>query len=256
MTVAQRFLFETSFDAAGASGSMRKARPEAKLEPSEDAVALNEAAIEQARAEGYEAGLAEGQSAGRSAGFEEGRAKGQEEAQQTATQRSAEALELTAQTLQTLIDRKTEETEQAQSLTLTVLRTVLTKLYPVLANRHGLSEIEALLRDCLARLSEEPRVVVRVADSLYAARDERLGELAQQSGFESKFVLLSEPDLPHGDLRVEWADGGAERDTSGTIAEINGILDRALGETPVPSHPVPSQTSDDAPSSSAENLEG
>ena len=251
MTVAQRFLFDTSFDAAGASASVRKANTEAKSEPSEDAVALNQAAIEQARTEGYETGLAEGQSAGRSAGFEEGRVKGQEEAQQTATQSAADALELIAQNRQARIDQKTEERAQAQSQALTVLRTLLAKLYPVLAERHGLSEIEALLRDCLARLSDEPRIVVRVADSLYDALDGRLGDLAKQSGFEGKFVLLSEPELPHGDLRVEWADGGAERDTSGTIAEVNEILDRALGGTP-----VPSQTSDDTPASSAGNLEG
>ncbi|WP_119167982.1 FliH/SctL family protein [Algihabitans albus] len=254
MAVVERFLFDTSFDAGSASASARRAAPESTSGPSIDtaaAAALKEAAVEEARAEGYQAGLAEGEAAGRKSGFEEGRAKGQEEARDAGAQEVASALTLIEHRLQTLIDQKAEATVEAESLALTVLRSALAKLYPVWAQRHGLTEIEALLGNCLARLSDEPRVVVRVADSLYDALDERLSDLARKSGFEGKFVLLSEPELPHGDLRVEWADGGAERDATGTATAITEILDRALGNDPASSH-----ASDDTAVSPDENLEG
>ena len=242
MTVAQRFLFDTSFDAGTAPRPARRAAAKAEPVPTPDEMAaLTEAAVEQARAEGYETGRADGEAAGRQNGFEAGQAAGREEAQQEGAQQAAAALAAIEQNLQALLSQHAETTAEAKSLALTALRATLTKLYPVLAERHGLAEVEAMLTACLTRLNDEPRVVVRVADSLYDALDERLGQLARQSGFDGKFVLLSEPDLPPGDLRLEWADGGAERDAAAAAAEIDEILDRALGDGSAPAH-----TSDDA----------
>ena len=252
MTVAQRFLFDTSFDAGAAPRSARRAAAKAEPVPTaEETAAQTEAAIAQARAEGYETGRTEGETAGRQSGFEAGQAAGREEAQEAAGQQTATALTAIEQNLQALLTQHAETTAEAKSLALTALRATLAKLYPVLAERHGLAEMEALLTACLTRLNDEPRVVVRIADGLYDALDERLSQITRQSGFEGKFVLLSEPDLPSGDLRVEWADGGAERDTAAAAAEIDEILDRALGDGSAPAH-----TSDEGPEPSDGTQEG
>jgi flagellar assembly protein FliH len=80
-------------------------------------------------------------------------------------------------------------------------------------------------------------VVVRVPDAYYDALDAEIPALAKRSGFEGKVVLLSEPSLQPGDLRVEWADGGAEREVASLAAEIDAVLCRA-------SAPEPSETTD------------
>ncbi len=238
MTAVRKFLFDTNFDAGEPAAETPErgagAAPAAPSQAREADPGFSAEDLEQARSEGFAAGRAEGEAAARQAAFEEGRAAGQSEAEQAGVHLAAEALTLVGQRLQALLDQRAQTADEARELALTVLRAALGKLCPVVTARHGLEEVEALLADCLTRLGEEPRVVVRVADDLYDTLDGRLGDLTRRSGFEGKVVLLSEPELTAGDLRVEWADGGAERDTATLLRDLDDILDRALGASPAP----------------------
>ncbi len=109
--------------------------------------------------------------------------------------------------------------------------TVVRKLFPSLAQRHGLDEVEGLVAECLGRLRDEPRVVVRVADELLDPLKAHMDRLSEHSGFEGRVVLLADEGLSDSDVRVEWADGGAERDSGRLWREIDEILARALGPT-------------------------
>jgi flagellar assembly protein FliH len=252
MAAVRKFLFDTSFDAGSkAGGAFEAARSPAQAEPEPEAPALTEEDLERALAEGHAAGFAEGERTGRAAGFAEGRDAGHAEAQKAGVHLAAEAVGLVEHRLQALLAERETAQAEARDLALRIARTAVAKLFPRLAERHGLEEIEALLGDCLARLGEEPRVVVRVADDLYDALDERLGPLCAKTGFEGKVVLLSEPDLPAGDLRVEWADGGAERTMADVAAEIDAIIARAESQAsappaptddPAPARPAPAET--------------
>jgi flagellar assembly protein FliH len=83
-----------------------------------------------------------------------------------------------------------------------------------------LKEVEALVGDCLHKLHREPRIVVRVsadcADGLRADID----ALCAAHGYTGRVVILAEPSLAGADCRVEWADGGIERDLAQTYATI------------------------------------
>ena len=95
-----------------------------------------------------------------------------------------------------------------------------------------MAEIEAVIRDCLARLRDEVRIVIRVADAVLDAVNERVTALAATAGFEGKIVLIAQEDLQVGDVHVEWADGGAERDSESLWREIDAVVARAIGVTP------------------------
>ncbi len=71
-------------------------------------------------------------------------------------------------------------------------------------------------------------IVLRVNDALFDAVQARLAALSQASAFAGKTILLADAALAEGDARVEWADGGAERDTRRLAAEIDAIFARAL----------------------------
>ena len=60
-----------------------------------------------------------------------------------------------------------------------------------------------------------------------ASRSE-IDRVAAQSGFEGRLVLLSEPDFQPSDVKVEWADGGAERNTARTWTEIESRLQHCI----------------------------
>ena len=133
---------------------------------------------------------------------------------------------------------------------------VARKIVPVLLDQQPLVEIEALLRESLSLLINEPRIVVRVPDALAESLGRRIDEVAQSCGFAGRVVLLPDTELSGADCRMEWADGGVERDTEKTWRDIETGLARllqapggpmpdfsagdVLGGAPVPSIEAPS----------------
>ena len=209
MTQARKFLFDTSFDAVW------DADPGGEGEDGAKAPVFTEAELEQARAECLESG--------REAGFREAAA--------SIEQTIARALEAIAGQLPDLKETVVQDARRRDSEALAAAMAVLRKLFADLTARHGLAEVEALVAECLERIREEPRVVIRVADPLLDSLRARLDALAEGCGFEGKIVLLAEEGLGAGDARVEWADGGAERDTAGIWRQVEDILARAAPET-------------------------
>ena len=104
------------------------------------------------------------------------------------------------------------------------------KLFPEWVRQHGETEIRALLHACLTELHDEPRLVVRAADPLLDPINESLAAARGKAGFEGKVVLLADDGVAPGDVRIEWADGGAERDSERLWREIDGIIARSLGD--------------------------
>jgi flagellar assembly protein FliH len=98
---------------------------------------------------------------------------------------------------------------------------VARKLAPTLIEREPFAEIAALASNCFRELVAAPHLVVRINDSLYAAAREKLDDIARAHGFAGKLVVLGEPGIGVGDCRIEWADGGVNRD-AGTAAGAIG----------------------------------
>jgi len=94
------------------------------------------------------------------------------------------------------------------------------KLAPALMAREPFAEIAALAADCFRQLVATPHIAVRVNDALYSTTQEKLDEIVRARGFEGRLVVLAESDIAVGDCRIEWADGGINRDSDAADAEI------------------------------------
>ena len=99
---------------------------------------------------------------------------------------------------------------------------VARKLVPSLIEHEPLAEIAALASGCFRELVAAPHVVVRVNEGLYAAVREKIDDIARAQGFGGRLVVLGEPGIAVGNCRIEWADGGVNRDT--------GVAERAISE--------------------------
>jgi flagellar assembly protein FliH len=99
---------------------------------------------------------------------------------------------------------------------------VARKLVPSLIEHEPLAEIAALASGCFRELVAAPHVVVRVNEGLYAAVREKIDDIVRAHGFGGRLVVFGEPGIAVGDCRIEWADGGVNRDT--------GVAERAIGE--------------------------
>jgi flagellar assembly protein FliH len=204
MTVPQKFLFDRSFDhTEAARGAPRKP-------PSEPPV--TRADVEAARAQGVA----------------EGRKAALAEAARSVEERATAALATLAGGMTQLIAAREQEAAALRRRSLEAFRAVMRKVIPALFRKDPLTEIEALVVECLHEASEEPRLVLRVADSLFAALRERIEALAASAGFAGKVVLLADEALGPGDARIEWAEGGAERDSARLLNDIDAALGRAV----------------------------
>jgi flagellar assembly protein FliH len=101
---------------------------------------------------------------------------------------------------------------------------VARKLAPALIAREPFAEIAALASDCFRQLVAAPHIVVRVPDALYAVAREKLDDIVRARGFEGRLVVLAEPDMTPGDCRIEWADGGVNRDSVAAEAAIGAAV--------------------------------
>lgn len=211
MTAIQKFLFDNSFDAPanGRDGSFVVGR-------SAQRKSYTEAEIETIRR----------------AAFDEGVEAGRRQEAAANEKHCALALEAASRGLARLLARADQDRRAADRSAVEAATMIARKLLPTLAHRHGLSEIEGLVGECLARVLDEPRVVVRVADSLLDPLNARLEALAATQGFRGRFVLLADSSLAEGDARIEWADGGGERDTDAIWRQIDGVIKLYLDGDP------------------------
>ena len=105
---------------------------------------------------------------------------------------------------------------------------VAKKLAPELVSQEPFAEIAALAIGCFRNLVKCPHVVVRVNDALHETAREKLDEIVRRCSPDTKLVLLAEPEIAPGDCRIEWADGGIERNSAAIAAAIDEAVTRYI----------------------------
>ncbi len=170
------------------------------------------------------------------AAFEEGRAEGHmagnAEALASVEHHAAQAIANLQTTLQTALAAAERARAEADAGAVTAMGAIARKLLPKLAASHGVDEIEALARECIERLVEQPRFVVKTAPATLDIVRARIENLAETLGFAGKLVVLAEPSLPETDARIEWANGGVERNLADIWKEIEDSIERYLSMQP------------------------
>ena len=206
MTQPHKFLFDRSFDLPDAA----RAVPHKLATPPEPT--FTKAEVEAARA----------------AGFADGRREALAEMAQSTEARAAVALEALASTIEEALQLRQDAAEAAQRRALETIRAIVRKAVPALCRTAPLLELETLVSECVREAFDEPRIVLRVADGIFEAMQQRLAAITGPAGFAGKVVMLADDSLDLADARVEWAEGGAERDTKRLLRDIDGALARAL----------------------------
>ena len=77
--------------------------------------------------------------------------------------------------------------------------------------RYPLAAIESAAQQCFAEARTAPHIAVRVGEDMVEDVRAHLGVIAAERGFAGKLVILGDPDIAPGDIRLEWADGGVVR---------------------------------------------
>jgi flagellar assembly protein FliH len=216
MGTAKKFLFDVSFDPVA---PLPEAAPPIVVEETFTRAEL-EAACAAAHAEGRRAALSE--------------------ANEATAARIAAALEALAREIPPLIAAADARAADVERQGIAALRAVIAKTVPALAARESLAEIEALATRYLVEAIDEPRIVLRVANEIYEAVRERLDAIAAASGYGGRIVLLADDRLSASDARIEWADGGVERNLAAQLRAIDDAIARLSEPAGAPAAAQPS----------------
>ncbi len=221
MPDVQKFLFDTRFDAPPPPPEPVVELPPEPLEPEPPPPpTFSEAELETAKTQAH------------AQGFAEGLAKARAELQTSEQRVQNELLDKLGQRLAELMSEQIARVEQSRAMVLQIAVTITRKLLPASVARHGQTEIEAAVQAVLAQLVHEPRVVVRVHDSQLDAVTATLEPQAQQRGLGGRLVFLVDSALGPADCKVEWADGGLERDTSRLWQQVDKAVAEVLQSGP------------------------
>lgn len=159
-------------------------------------------------------------------GYRNGFQAAETEMRADAARRLAVALEQIGRTLDQLASGLPAIESRLETEAVEVAVSVANKLSPALIAREPFAEIAALVTECFRHLVAAPHVVIRIGEKIYPSAREKLEEIARQRGFEGRLVVLAEPDIAEGDCRIEWADGGINRDRAAAAALIADTVKR------------------------------
>lgn len=170
----------------------------------------------------------------RQAALAEGHAAGLAESARAEAALTAESLAAIARGIGALIAAQDAVKADTQRRAMSAMQAIFAKVFPALAAKGALAEVEAFAAKCLDEAIGEPRVVLRVANEIYAPLRERIDALAAAAGYDGRIVLIADDALAGGDARVEWADGGAERSLAAQAAEIDALINRRSDSATTP----------------------
>ncbi len=135
---------------------------------------------------------------------------------------------------------------QIQAIALVIMR----KVMPNYVEQHGLGEVESIVGKVIAEVSREPRLVFRINEQMFDTISAKINAIAAQQAYAGKIVILGDPLIDVSDCRIEWADGGIERNVQLLWQSIERVMSEAQSSDAMPSAP-----SDDSPPSAPEQTQ-
>jgi flagellar assembly protein FliH len=158
----------------------------------------------------------------------QGYLEGQDQARQEETARLARAMESVAMAFDGLRQELAGIEQAATDEALRFAHDLARAMAGRLMDRAPLETIAGVARDIFEDLRGQPHVAVRVAPELSDAANELMRGLARERGFEGRLIVMGEPEIAPGDVRIEWADGGIVRDRARVEEMVAGSVEKAL----------------------------
>ena len=158
--------------------------------------------------------------------YRKGFAAGQAQAHGEADQRIAAALAVIAEGFARLDHALSGIETRLETEAVEVAVAVAAKLAPELIAREPFAEISTLANECFHQLVTAPHIVVRIGADIFEQSREKLEEIARAKGFEGRLVVLADEAMKPGDCKIEWADGGVNRDQAATLSAIDDVVGR------------------------------
>ena len=153
-------------------------------------------------------------------------AAGRQAALSEATHAQSVALSAIAQSASLLIEQFDRQIEAIRRESASLAITVARKLAGDALSIAPRADLEKFIAECMHKLHREARLVVTVTSDNADYLRGRVETLVDQNGFSGKVIILPEPSMGPSDCRIEWADGGIEKNLDAVFASIEEQLAR------------------------------
>ena len=219
MPLGERFLFDLSFDDADlahseqeieASGSQEAA---GLIDIEADIPSFSEEQVDEARKLGFDEGL--------QAGLEKAKAENETSLGETLT--NIHSL------LEILLKNQNIDSTNTYSDAVKIALAVTKKCFPHQNIKHGFNEIEFMVREVLKETFDEPRVLIYINPKITEFMTDQIKAMTKEMNFDGQVVVLEDKEIMLGDCKVNWSNGGAERNVESTMNKIDQIVESNLG---------------------------
>lgn len=211
---ARKYLFDLTFDSETGRSTPEGEKPKPTFSQEQ---------LEAAQKEAYEKGLGDGQ-------------KAMLKEQQNHTNALLSKIDQSTQHLITeSLGEWQRQLAQLQEIALVIAR----KIMPSFIARDGLEEVESIVAKIVTEMSHEPRLVFRVNEAQFDDAKTRINAIAESAAYAGKLVILGDPELGLSECRIEWADGGIERDLKTLWQDIDRVMGEVQTIEPIPIESAP-----------------
>lgn len=154
--------------------------------------------------------------------------RGLKAAQESIEQSQKELLESINNKLIALIANSIKAEETAEQEAFALARAVVDKLVPGLNEEHAAEIVNKFIADNFNSFKNEAKLSFYIHPDIISYAQETIAKLANSYDFEGKIALHKDASLERADCRVEWENGGVERNS----AELGERVKNLLAEEP------------------------
>lgn len=188
------------------------------------------------------------------AAHQQGIQEGRSEAMASIEQQANLTLDLVLRQIGDLLAEYKNWTAEVHHDSISMAVSIMRKLAPELLRGSELPQVEHIVNEAFQFLTDQPKVMIRVASDLEDALVGKVNLMASRVGYEGQVVLTGDPDLELTDCRISWYAGAVERSLDETWSQIDEMVDRVLRGLPAREHPEPMPEDEEEDDESTEGM--
>ncbi len=160
--------------------------------------------------------------------FALGKSAGLEEARQAQEEMLIGLLQDISGQLQTLSENEAVREEEKNNAVIRLTLKIIEKFFPDFMRQERFSEIEHMMMEIMRQRKDTPQIVVTIHEDLLNVLKERIDTIAANAGFQGQVVIMASSGMAISGCRVEWADGGAEKNPEYLYKAVEAALLKQL----------------------------
>jgi flagellar assembly protein FliH len=182
------------------------------------------------------------------AAHQQGVQEGKAEAMASIEQQANLTLDLVLRQMGDLLKQYKHWTAEVHHDSISMATAIMRKLAPELLRGSELPQVEHIINEAFQFLTDQPKVMIRVASDLEEPLSGKVNLMASRVGYEGQVVLTGDPELELTDCRISWYAGAVERSLDETWEQIDEMVSRVLKGLPAREHPEPKPVEDESES--------